>query len=499
MRSPKGKGRSRGYTRRGFLRTMGRAAGAMALVSGGAMVAAAGDAAPARAGSGPGRKNVLLLAVDDLNSWLLGDPNRYTGKVIAPNLRRLADSGVLFTQAFAPAPKCSPSRTAFLSGVAPWKSGVTENGLVIDGSPALEGKPSLPGLLAAHGYYTASFGKISHGYDGHTAWDAHTPHKRDPRPPGAMLNGLSKNVTENDWGPTHLDESQMNDTKYADLAIEQLGRTHDRPFFLACGVFHPHLPWYVPQTYLDMYPLDEIKAPVVNPDDPDDIPEPGRKLIKGTYQKVVDAGQYTRALQGYLASTTYADAQMGRVLDALEASPYRDNTIVVLLSDHGFHLGEKTHWTKGTLWEEATHCLLMVRAPGVTRPRQTCARTVSLLDIYPTLVDLIGLPRPDHLDGHSLVPQLKNPEASRAAPAISAYQTHISVRTERYRYIRYADGTDELYDRSADPREWKNLASDPAYADARRELANALPTPQAVAPMRPRKTRGNKKDGRKAT
>lgn len=463
---------------------MGRAAGAVALFSGGAVGAVANRS------DAPGeRKNVLFLVVDDLNTWLLDDPNRYTGKVIAPNLSRLARSGVVFTQAFAPSTKCSPSRTAFLSGVAPWKSGVTENGLVVDGSPALEGKTSLPEWFERHGYFTASFGKISHGYNIRDVWDARTPHKRDPVPPGAMLNGMSKRVNENDWGPIHLDESHMNDTTYANLAIEQLGRTHDTPFFVACGVFHPHLPWYVPKKYLDRYPLDTIEAPPVNPDDPDDIPEAGRKLIKGTYQKVVDAGQYKRALQGYLASTTYADAQMGRVLDALEKSPYRDNTIVVLISDHGFHLGEKTHWTKGTLWEEATHCLLMVRAPGVTRPKQTCARTVSLLDIYPTLVDLTGLPEPDHLDGHSLVPQLKDPQAPRAQPAISTYQTHISVRTQRYRYIRYGDGSDELYDRSEDPREWKNLASNPKCSDLKKRLAGYLPKPEDMAPMRPRKKR----------
>lgn len=439
----------------------------------------------------PERMNVLLLSIDDLNTWLLQDPNRYTGKVIVPNIQKLADSGVSFRHAFAASPKCCPSRTALLSGVAPWKSGVTDNGVAVADSKYLAGKVSMPELFKRQGSFIASFGKVSHGYGIKSIWDAQLSHKRDPLPPGAMLNGNTRK-SENDWGPTHLDEAQMNDTKMANAAIAQLGRKHDKPFFIACGVFHPHAPQYVPQKYLDLYPLDTIVAPPLKADDLDDIPSPGRKLIGGTYRWAVEAGQYKKALQAYLASTTYVDVQMGRVLDALDRSPYRDNTIVILLSDHGYHLGEKLHWQKGTLWEEATSCLLMVRAPGVTKPRQTCTRPVSLLDIYPTLTELVGLPNPGHLDGVSLVPLLTDPNAEREQPVVSAYQGHLSVRTERYRYIRYGDGSEELYDRAADPHEWKNIASVPEHRATKQSLASHLPASGDRAPIVPYVRRGKK-------
>ncbi|MBI1372495.1 MAG: sulfatase-like hydrolase/transferase [Phycisphaera sp.] len=448
---------------------------------------------PARTAEPDKRMNVLFLVIDDLNTWLLQDPNRYTGKVVTPNIHKLADSGVNFTHAFAAAPKCCPSRTSFLSGVAPWKSGVTDNGVAVADSKVLPGKISMPELFKENGYFIASFGKVSHGYDLKKIWDAQASHKRDPIPPGAMLNGNSRK-SENDWGPTHLAESEMNDTKMADLAIAQLGQKHDKPFFLACGVFHPHAPYYVPQKYLDMYPQDQIVAPPINEHDLDDVPAAGQKLISGTYAWAKANGQYKGGLQGYLASSTYSDTQMGRVLDALDASPYRDNTIVVLLSDHGYHVGEKLHWQKGTLWEEATNCLLMFRVPGVTAPHQTCERPVSLLDIYPTLAELTGLPKPAHLDGVSLVPLLKDPSAARERPVVTAYQNHLCVRTERYRYIQYGDGSEELYDRETDPHEWKNVASVAEFAAIKKALAAELPTPGERAPVVPYVRKGKDKD-----
>lgn len=447
----------------------------------------------------PERKvNVLFLVVDDLNTWLLSNPDRYTGKVIAPNLLRLAKSGVNFGQAFTAAPKCSPSRTAFLSGVAPWKSGVYDNGVDVSASPALKGVPSLLKVFKQHGYFTASYGKVSHGYYYGVKCDDTLNHKRDPVPPNAPLNGWAESKsgkpTEKDWGATHLPESEMNDTKYADAAINQLKKKHAKPFFIACGIFHPHFPWYVPQKYLDMYPLEAIKLPPINPDDQDDIPEMGRGLINARLNKaIISHNQVKDAIQGYLASTTYADAQMGRILDALKNSPYKDNTIVVLMSDHGFHLGEKQHWAKGTLWEEATNCLLMFRVPGITKSNQECMRPVTLLDVYPTLVELAGLPKPQHLDGHSLVPLLENSNAPRSVPALTAYQSHMTVRTDQYRFIRYTDGTTELYDRAKDPHEWLNQTQNPEYAAIKRRLTAFLPSLDEMAPAMPsKKRRGDK-------
>jgi arylsulfatase A-like enzyme len=208
-----------------------------------------------------------------------------------------------------------------------------------------------------------------------------------------------------------------------------------------------------------------------------------RDLINtGLNNNIQSHNQVKEAIQGYLASTSYADAQIGRVLDALEMSPYKDNTIVVLLSDHGFHLGEKQHWTKSTLWEEATNCLLMFHVPGVTQANQVCLRTVSLLDVYPTLMQLAGIAAPAHLDGVSLVPLLKDCYAPRNTPAITAFKSHISVRTDQYRLIRYTDGTTELYDRGSDPNEWINQSENLAFEELARKLASFLPGLEEMAP-----------------
>jgi arylsulfatase A-like enzyme len=432
------------------------------------------------------KPNVLLIVVDDLNTLLLGDPNRYAGKVVAPNIMRLAESGVNFTRCYAPSPICSPSRTAFLSGIAPWKTGVYGNGYNVESSPALKGIVSLPAYFRQHGYYVASYGKVSHGWNLGTLDDS-SGHQRDPHPPGAPLNGWARSksgkVTENDWGPTHLAESEMNDTKKADQAIAQLKKQHDKPFFLACGLFHPHMPAYAPRKYFDLYPLDAIQLPPHTANDLNDVPPIGRLLAEGgAFRSIIEHGQWKQAVQGYLASSSYADAQVGRILDALDASPYRDNTIVVLISDNGFHIGEKDHWQKGTLWEEATHVLMMFRVPGLTKPGQVCKRTVTLLDLYPTLVELAGLPKPNHLDGRSVVPLLKNPNAPWSHAALSAYQEHMSVRTEDYRLIRYKDGTIELYDKSKDPHEWVNVANRPEYVEIQQKLVSLLPAQEAMAP-----------------
>lgn len=425
------------------------------------------------------KPNVLLLIVDDLNTWMLNKSGRYTGKVIAPNIKRLADSGVQFTQAFAASPKCSPSRTAFLNGVAPWQSGHTDNGLKIKENPVLAKAVSFPMLFQEQGYYMATSGKISHGYRDGVEWDQTWKHKRDPAPPGTPFNGFAtaKNgkLTERDWGVTHLKESDMNDTKVADSAIKALKMKHQRPFFIACGVFHPHMPWYVPKKYFDMYPLDEIKLPPVKEDDLDDIPAPGLKLISDTYEKALEHEQYRKGVQAYLATTTYADAQMGRVLDTLESSPHRDNTIVILISDHGFHVGEKHHWQKGTLWEEGANTLMMFRVPGLTKPNQICERPVSLMDLYPTLAELADIKKPDYVYGNSLVSLLQNTSAFHEHPVITAYQNHASIRTDQHRLIRYSDGSMELYDLDKDPHQYVNLAKRSPNTKLIAELSEQLP------------------------
>jgi arylsulfatase A-like enzyme len=439
-------------------------------------------------------KNVLFLVSDDLNSWLLGDKNRYAGKVVAPNLTRLAASGVNFKRAYTAAPVCSPSRTAFFSGVAPWKSGHYHNTPGAGDSEPLKTALSMAGFFKQNGYSTGGYGKITHGWDQREHWDEKIGHKRDPAPPGAPLTPSGRG--EQDWGPIHLAEEDMNDTLNVDNAIRRLQQQHDKPFFIACGTFNPHMPWYVPQKYFDMFPLDEVTTPELLEDDLDDVPEWGVELTLGK-QKYVNSvfahGLHKQGVQAYLATTAYVDAQMGRVLDALDKSPHRDNTVVVFLTDHGFHLAEKHHWQKATLWEEATHSLLMIRAPGVTPAGgAACERFVSLLDIYPTLAELCGLEPPDHLDGRSLVPLLKNPKAAWQSTAITGltskggptWYPYLSIRNEKGRYIRYVDGQEEFYDTTRDPHEWTNLIDNPECAQVISEMRAAIPNPpDAATPM----------------
>ena len=437
------------------------------------------------------RPNVLFLAIDDLNTWLLGDPARYAGKVVAPNIRRFAESGVVFQRAYTASPVCSPSRTALFSGVAPWQSGLYQNGVQTEKSAALAQATFLPRLFKEAGYSLASFGKITHGWGDRQVWDVHQPHRRDPAPPNAPLTASGRG--EQDWGPTHLPEAKMGDTQYADAAIRQLQQPHDRPFLIACGLFHPHMPWYVPQKYFDLFPLEDVKLPKILPTDLVDLPPLGRAVgeRKRKYVETVIANrEHRKAVQAYLATTAYADAQMGRVLDALEKSPHRDNTIVILISDHGFHLGEKQHWQKSSLWEEATHCLLMARVPGVTRAGGKSKRCVSLQDLYPTLTELCDLKAPPKLAGRSLVPLLKNPKAPWASTALTAYDDqYLSLRTEQFRYIRYRTDQEELYDIAKDPREWTNLAGDPLHAAPLRQLRAAVPPFDTMAKPLPRKQR----------
>jgi arylsulfatase A-like enzyme len=432
------------------------------------------------------RMNVLMLISDDLNSWLLENPDRYTGRVIAPNLKALAESGVNFKFAYTAAPVCSPSRTAFFSGVAPWKSGIYNNAQTINKSEPLnrDAVLSLAGLFKTSGYDTFGYGKITHGWDQKKHWNEHVGHKRDPAPPGAPLAKLSGG--EQDWGPIHITEEQMNDTGGADKAVAVLKKQHDKPFFLAYGSFNPHMPWYVPKKYFDMYPLDQIVLPELKEGDLDDLPPLAKAVSDGPggfADKVIKSGKHKEAVQAYLATTTYVDTQIGRVLDALENSPYKNNTIVVFLTDHGLHLGEKLHWQKTTLWEEGTHTLLMFRAPGVTSAGGVSERFVSLLDIYPTLAELCGLAPLATIDGRSLVPLLKDPQAPWESTAITGLcdkgktdLAFISIRHELGRYTRYGSEQEEFYDVTTDPHEWTNQIDNPKYAATVEKLRGLVPS-----------------------
>jgi arylsulfatase A-like enzyme len=279
------------------------------------------------------------------------------------------------------------------------------------------------------------------------------------------------------FGPVDGPDSQTSDYKSVDYGIAELGRKHDQPFFVAVGLHKPHMPWNVPRKYYDMHPLDQIELPPYREDDLSDLPAGGLEMAKpNEHKQIVEAGRWKQAVQGYLAAGSFADAQVGRLLDALEKSPERDRTIVVLWGDHGWHLGEKHHWRKFALWEEATRAPFIWIVPGVTSPDTRCDRTVDFMSIYPTLCDLCGIDTPEHVQGQSIRALLVDPKATWEQPAVTTHgRNNHAVRTEGWRYIRYADGGEELYDETNDPYEWTNLASDPKHAARKSELAAMLP------------------------
>ena len=452
------------------------------------------------------KPNVLFISIDDLNDhveFLHG----YPGRMITPNLDRLAALGTAFTNAHCAAPICNTSRTATMFGVSASTSGVYANHHQYRESPVLKDALTLPQYLRTqHGYSAQGAGKIFHalewakgesdGINDPASWDSFWPTMERQMPrrvtPKDMPLARGRNgdvgkargaLVHMDWGPIgHPDES-MPDHKVTNWAIDQLSRKHDKPFFVACGIFRPHIPWYVPQKYLDMYPLEEIQVPENSNAWLDRLPANVRNNPfagagrRPWHRWIAASGEWKKAIQGYLASVTFADAQVGRLLDAFENSAYKDDTIIVLWSDHGAHLGDKGTWEKYSLWHESTRVPLIIVAPGVTKPGSVCKQPASLLDIYPTLLELLDIPQPGaQLEGISLLPQLKNPEMPKSPAVCTHGNNNHAVITAMHRYIRYANGAEELYDFTRDPGEWNNLASDPNAAKTIKALAKHLPT-----------------------
>ena len=451
------------------------------------------------------RRDILFIAIDDLNDWvgvLGGHPQART-----PNIDALAERGVVFTNAHTTAALCNPSRTALMLGLRPSTTGIYGNAPSWLDVERLAALPTLPRFLRERGYRTFGAGKVFHahtfgasgyaGYNDPSAWDAfypslarQLPDEVTPHDRPANGNPIDQRF---DWAPVVVDDRAMADGQITAAARAQLAGDGDQPRFVAVGIYRPHLPWYVPQTYLDMHPLQDIELPAVPEHDLDDVPLIAQEFLQDHFlppmelhRWVVDAGMWAQGVQAYLASVSFADAMVGQVIEALDASGRADDTIVVLWSDHGWHLGEKQRWRKSTLWEESTRVPLIVVAPGVTTPGSRSARTVSLIDLFPTVAELVGLEAPDHLEGTSLVPLLHDPDAPWDRPAISSFGFgNHAVRTERFRYIRYSDGSEELYDRGADPGEWTNLAADAAYAGVKAELRAWLPETNAPDALDP--------------
>lgn len=459
------------------------------------------------------KPNVLFIAVDDLNDWigiLEGHPQAQT-----PNLDRLAKRGVYFTNAQCSTPVCNSSRHSLLSGLHPansgWYGSTSLSAVKRSYESVLNGRVPLPNHFKNNGYVTLAAGKIFHkGLQDfeYPYWDvtrspqygfrkdAYNKSKFAPYPPdGGRFNQIypgkvnGKSLCWAALEKAEMPPKGMPDEQIAAWAVDQLGRSFDKPFFLAVGFLRPHVPYTAPKRFFDLYSLDDIKMPQVPDDEFNDIPIFGKAMAYGTlpngdHKEVLDAGPtyWKELVRAYLACVSFVDAQVGKVLDALEESDYADNTIIVLWGDHGQHLGEKKHWRKQCLWEEATQVPLFFSYPGMKTQNQICDRPVSLLDIYPTLSALCELPD-QPLDGINLKPLIDNPEAQRGRPVITTryYKNH-SVRSQHWRYIQYRDGAEELYDHRNDPGEHNNLVANPAYAAVLAEHRKWLPAQNAFPP-----------------
>jgi len=449
------------------------------------------------------RPNVLFIAIDDLNDWstvLGGHP-----QAITPNLERLAGKSVTFTNAYTTAAACNPSRTAIMTGLPPYRTGIYENWV-----PWREYIPeavTIPQYFTKHGYWSAGAGKIFHNsFPDPLSWEDYFPSKTQHFPPYIYPDNRPANMPyyedmyrEFDWWGHDRPDEDTGDYKSVKWVGEQLHKSFDRPFFLACGLYRPHLPWFVPKKYFEMFPLDTVKLPEIIEDDLDDLPEAALQLIQRQkvkyHDRVIKHGKWKEAVQAYLASITYADAMLGCLLDFLDTSPYADNTVIVLWADHGWQLGEKTHWRKYALWENIANVHFMISVPkgvpGLPRgPRKgsRCRRAVSLQDIYPTLLDVCGLPARQDVGGHSLAPLLGDPDKIWDHPAVTTVFTgDLAVSWENWRYLSYGDGGEELYDLESDPHEWKNLADDSEFSDIKKKMRAMLPKNPAARVQRDNK------------
>lgn len=372
-----------------------------------------------------------MIVVDDMNDWvscLGGHP-----QIKTPNIDRLARRGLLFTNAHVAAPVCNPSRVATLTGRHPSSSGVYDNSIVWH--EKLPDLPSIPQHFKANGYHVVGGGKVFHhmpGINRRTDWHEYFAQVFDGHhqsrvaqglpaddfnwPPGFPLNQLPsvlalkkppKNPHEFDWGPFNKSDQEMGDGQMVEWAAKFLSQPPQQPFFLAAGIFRPHLPFYSPQKYFDLYPQNEIALPPIKADDLNDLPEAGKQMAasrRGDYDLVIRTGKHRELMQAYLAGISFADALVGRLLDALDASPAAKSTIIVFWSDHGWHLGEKQHLHKFTLWERSTRVPFIIAASSVTKESTRSTRPAGLIDLFPTLNELCALPAVAGLDGQSLVP-----------------------------------------------------------------------------------------------
>jgi arylsulfatase A-like enzyme len=436
----------------------------------------------------PGPKNVVMIIVDDLNDWvgaMGGHPDTRT-----PNMDRLADQGTLFMNAHATAAICGPSRASVMTGLRPSTSGIygqLSDKDIKKASPATENITFMSEYFAENGYKTMGIGKIFHNGAPEGSFEEYGGRIKGfgPHPENEFV--WDSDRTNTDWGVYPERDEDMIDYKSAMWAKERLARDHDRPFFLTVGFVRPHVPWYAPQKWFDMHPPEQLTMPPYLKGDQDDVPQISRDLhevpMMPTTEWAIETGEWPNIVQAVLASTSFVDHYIGEVLKALEDGPYADNTIVVLWGDHGYHIGEKNRFAKHSLWEETSRVPLIIRTPDGAKGQVTHT-TVSLLDLYPTLLDLTGLPANPDNEGESLKAVLEGSSESSGHVAITSYGFgNHAIRDERYRYIYFVDGSEELYDHQEDPNEWVNLAGNSEYDEIKQRLAQHLP--KHNAPLSP--------------
>ncbi|MEM1135194.1 MAG: sulfatase [Bacteroidota bacterium] len=410
------------------------------------------------------KPNVLLIAVDDLNDWIGcmgGHPQALT-----PNMDKLAAKGMLFTNAHCQSPVCNPSRASMMTSLYPATTGIYFLNPDLKVSPVAKESILLPKRFENEGYFVTGAGKLFHGntnkeympnYAGAFGAFGPRPKEKITSFPGHPFW---------DWGIYPEVDEQMPDHKIAEWATNQLATIKDEPFFLGTGFFRPHVPQYAPKKWFDLYPLESIQLPTMIANDLADVSEYAVNLtrlkhVSPTHEWVLKNEEWKPLVQSYLACVSFVDHQIGKVLEALNNSPFKDNTFVVLYSDHGFHLGEKDRWAKRSLWEAGTKVPLIIMGPGIEKGA-ICDKPVELLDIYPTLLALTGLAADVRHEGNSLVPLLKSPTADWPHIARTSFgKGNYAIRSERYRYIHYKDGSEELYDLANDAHEWQNIIEEP--------------------------------------
>jgi arylsulfatase A-like enzyme len=435
------------------------------------------------------RPNILFIAVDDLNHWVGYFKRNHQAKT--PNTDRLSAMGMSFTNSHCAVPACEPSRAALMSGRRASTSGCYLNGHTWT-KHVPEGI-SLNHTLKKNGYKTYAIGKIYHGHSNSgyaSGWDEYPnlTHNGSPKP--SKYQGYFEPL------PLDMKDEDLPDWQMVDYCEKKLNEQHDEPFFLACGFIKPHLAWAVPKKYYDMFPLESIELPPHKENDLDDVPPAGVKMAKpqGDHAKFLKLDRWKHAVQSYLATIAYCDMNIGRLLDALEKSPHKDNTAIVFWGDHGWSLGEKSHWRKFALWEETTRAPMIWVVPGLTQAGTICDQPVDFMNIFPTLCEITETPTPSHCEGYSMMPLLKNKntEWNHIALTTHGYKNH-SIRSKDWRYTQYSDGSEELYHHKNDPYEYTNLATHPDYDNIKKELQRHLPKINVEMPQKSSSTKKPKK------